>query len=109
MLAVNTRLVPEADIPTTWEQLADPKWKGKIAYAGADRSGSALIQLLQILHNFGEERGWQLFERMVEAADKTGTAATPETVRALGEESLFGDAITLGAKIFNCSGVIAAN
>lgn len=37
---------------------------------------------------------------MVEAADKTGTAATPETVRALGEESLFGDAITLGAVSF---------
>ena len=41
-----------------------------------------------------------LFERMVEAADKTGTAAAPETVRRLGEESLFGDAITLGAVSF---------
>ncbi len=41
-----------------------------------------------------------LFERMVEAADATGTAAAPETVRALGEESLFGDAITLGAVSF---------
>jgi NADH-quinone oxidoreductase subunit F len=41
-----------------------------------------------------------LFERMVEAADKTGTAAAPETVRRLGEESLFGDAFTLGAVSF---------
>jgi NADH-quinone oxidoreductase subunit F len=41
-----------------------------------------------------------LFERMVDAADKAGTAATPETVRALGEESLFGDALTLGAVSF---------
>ena len=41
-----------------------------------------------------------LFERMVEAAETTGTAATPETVRRLGEESLFGDAITLGAVSF---------
>ena len=41
-----------------------------------------------------------LFERMVEAAEKTGTAATPTTVHALGEESLFGDAITLGAVSF---------
>ena len=41
-----------------------------------------------------------LFERMVEAAEKSGTAASPETVRHLGEESLFGDAFTLGAVSF---------
>ena len=41
-----------------------------------------------------------LFERMVEAADKAGTAATPEVVHRMGEESLFGDAITLGAVSF---------
>lgn len=38
-----------------------------------------------------------LFERMVEAAEATGTAESPEHVRALGRESLFGDAVTLGA------------
>ncbi len=41
-----------------------------------------------------------LFERMVTAADETGTAENPEFVRALGEESLFGDAVTLGAVSF---------
>jgi putative IMPACT (imprinted ancient) family translation regulator len=37
-----------------------------------------------------------LFERMVDAAEKTGTATDPAVVRQMGEESLFGDAITLG-------------
>src|SRR4029434_8179677 len=41
-----------------------------------------------------------LFERMVEAAEKTGTATDPAAVRQMGEESLFGDAITLGAVSF---------
>ncbi len=41
-----------------------------------------------------------LFERMVTAADTAGTAATPEVVRKMGEESLFGDAVTLGAVSF---------
>src|SRR5215475_1258883 len=41
-----------------------------------------------------------LFERMVEAAETTGTAESDETVRRIGEESLFGDAITLGAVSF---------
>jgi len=41
-----------------------------------------------------------LFERMVAAAEKEGTAATPEIVHRLGEESLFGDGVTLGAVSF---------
>lgn len=37
---------------------------------------------------------------MVEAAEETGTAARAGSVRALGESSLFGDAVTLGAVSF---------
>ena len=50
--------------------------------------------------SFRKSADKNLFERMVEAAEKSGTAAAPETVRTLGEESLFGDAITLGAVSF---------
>jgi iron(III) transport system substrate-binding protein len=57
VLAVNTKLVPEAEIPSTWAELANPKWKGKIAFAGADKSSSALTQMLQIVHNEGEPKG----------------------------------------------------
>ena len=59
-----------------------------------------------------------LFERMVDAANRKGTAESTETVRPLGAESLFGDAVTLGAvsaydflkkenadkKVFICNG-----
>ncbi len=41
-----------------------------------------------------------VFERMVDAADKAGTAEKNEFVRGLGTDSLFGDAITLGAVSF---------
>ncbi|MSU37190.1 MAG: formate dehydrogenase [Pedosphaera sp.] len=41
-----------------------------------------------------------LFERMVEAAETAGAASARETVHRLGEASLFGDAITLGAVSF---------
>jgi NADH-quinone oxidoreductase subunit F len=40
------------------------------------------------------------FERMVDAAAATGTAAGHETIRALSEELLVGEAITLGAVSF---------
>lgn len=88
VLMVNTKLVPEAEIPTSWAELAHPKWKGKIAYAGADRSGSALIQLLQILHNFGEAEGWKLFERMVENFVITGSSGAVPRGVAQGEYAL---------------------
>ncbi len=41
-----------------------------------------------------------LFERMVNAAGQTGSAETPAIVRPMGEDSLFGDAVTLGAVSF---------
>ena len=50
--------------------------------------------------SFRKSADKNLFERMVEAAGETGSAAAPETVRRLGEESLFGDAVTLGAVSF---------
>lgn len=41
-----------------------------------------------------------IFERVVDAAEKAGTAESADFVRGLGEESLFGDAVTLGAVSF---------
>jgi iron(III) transport system substrate-binding protein len=88
VVAVNTRLVPEAEIPTTWAALADPKWKGKIAFAGADRSGSALQQLMQVIYNFGEEEGWRLFERMLENFVITGSSGAVPRGVAQGEYAI---------------------
>jgi iron(III) transport system substrate-binding protein len=81
-------LVPEAEIPQTWAELADPKWKGKIAFAGADRSGSALQQMLQIVFNFGDDEGWRLFERMVENFVITGSSGSVPRGVAQGEYAI---------------------
>jgi iron(III) transport system substrate-binding protein len=88
VLAVNTRLVPENETPSTWAELADPKWKGRIAFAGADRSGSALQQMLQIVFNFGDDEGWRLFERMVENFVITGSSGAVPRGVAQGEYAI---------------------
>ena len=49
VLMQNSRMVPDADMPKTLADLADPKWKGKIASARADNSGSAFQQLMTVL------------------------------------------------------------
>lgn len=69
VLMVNTDLVAPEDVPTTWQDLADPSWEGKIVYAGADVSGSSFTQLMTILFAYGEEEGWELVEQIMHNAD----------------------------------------
>ena len=88
VIAVNTKLVPEAEVPTQWKDLADPKWKGKVAFAGSDKSGSAFVQMLQILHNEGEAAGWALFGRMMENFVITGSSTAVIRGAAQGEYAM---------------------
>ena len=56
MQAYNTNLVKKADLPKTFADLLDPKWKGKIALEADDSDWfAALVGAL------GEEKGLKLF------------------------------------------------
>jgi iron(III) transport system substrate-binding protein len=59
---VNTnKLKPEA-YPKTWLDLASPSLEGQISSAGADKSGSAYIQLATFLTIYGDtEEGWKKY------------------------------------------------
>ncbi|WP_188311960.1 extracellular solute-binding protein [Salinarimonas soli] len=57
VLLQNTRMVPDAEMPKTLTDLAAAKWKGKIASARADNSGSAFQQMMTVLTVFGDQ-GW---------------------------------------------------
>ena len=63
VLAVNTDLQPLDGAPKTWAELADPKWKGQIASARADGSGSAMQQLTTVLTVFGDT-GWDEYKKI---------------------------------------------
>ena len=54
--------------------------------------------LSQLSFRQGVEKN--LFERMVDSASASGTAADSSVVHRMGEDSLFGDAVTLGAVSF---------
>ena len=45
MIAYNPKLVSESEAPQSWEDLADPKWKGKVAMASPDYAGSAFMTM----------------------------------------------------------------
>ncbi len=60
--AYNTKMVKKEDLPKTWEDLRDPKWKGKLGIEQEDSDW-----LAGILGELGEERGTQVFKEIVAA------------------------------------------
>jgi iron(III) transport system substrate-binding protein len=65
VLIVNTNMVPANLTPKTWKDLADPRLKGEISSARADKSGSSYMQLATVLNVYGEQQGWALYEKIL--------------------------------------------
>lgn len=63
IIMYNKKLVPDAEAPMTWKAVLDPKWKGKVAYADATKSGSSYSLLVTWLTVFGKnDAGWKFVE-----------------------------------------------
>ena len=65
-VGVNTKLLTPAQYPRTWQDLANPALKGKISMARVDKSGSSFIQLATVLQLYGEDKGWDLYKRIMD-------------------------------------------
>jgi len=55
VIMYNKDLISPSDVPTTWEDLFNPKWQGKIAMGNPETSGSSYAQFYGILDLYG----WQ--------------------------------------------------
>jgi iron(III) transport system substrate-binding protein len=56
----NTKQIPADAGPTSWEDLLDPKWKGKIAFTDPANSGSAFSTLTMLAELWGGgDKGWE--------------------------------------------------
>ena len=60
--AYNTKLVKKEELPKTWEDLLDPKWKGKLGIEQEDSDW-----LAGVFGEIGEAKGRQLFKDIVAA------------------------------------------
>jgi iron(III) transport system substrate-binding protein len=58
--AYNTRLVKKDDLPKKFEDLVDPKWKGKLGIEAADSDWFSAV-----VSDMGEEKGLKLFREII--------------------------------------------
>lgn len=63
---VNRNLLTPAQYPKTWVDLGNPIYKGKISAGRPDKSGSAYIQLALILQIYGEDKGWEIYKKILD-------------------------------------------
>jgi iron(III) transport system substrate-binding protein len=77
VIAYNTQLVAPADVPTTWEELLDPKWQGKMAVEVSD-----VELLVDMAAAWGEEKTYAFWEGIA-AQDPTIVEGHTELADAL--------------------------
>ena len=83
----NTDLVKPEDAPKTWDDLLDPKWKGKLQMPNPAASGTATLTVLSQLMERGEEPGWEYFKKLVDQM-----SAMPDSGSAPGKAVAKGEA-----------------
>ncbi len=62
-ILINTRLVKDQDVPTSWNDLNDPKWKGKILSDDMRPLGSGNTMFAILQNNMGDDFNARLAEQ----------------------------------------------
>lgn len=84
VILYNKDLVDEAEAPKTWEDLADPKWKGKVRFANPESSSSSYAALVNWLL-IGD---WDLVERLAANMVIDDSSSAPFTAVGQGEAEI---------------------
>jgi iron(III) transport system substrate-binding protein len=62
----NTKSIPDADGPRSWEDLLAPKWKGNVAFTDPANSGSAYSNITMLVDLWGGgNAGWDKTSKLI--------------------------------------------
>lgn len=66
VLCVNTERAAKLglDVPTSWADLTDPKFKGEVVMPNPASSGTGYIQVSSLLQMKGEDAGWTFLDQL---------------------------------------------
>lgn len=86
VLIYNTKLVADDQVPVSLQEVLDPKWRGKLAFADPKASGSAFIALSFLLEMDGRgTRDWDRVTRFLENLDGKLLAKSSEVYEGVAE------------------------
>lgn len=85
----NTDQVKKDEVPRTWDDLLDPRWKGKFQMPNPAASGTATLTVMSQMMEMGEEKGWQYFDKLVDQANAfPDSGLAPSQAVAKGEAEI---------------------
>jgi iron(III) transport system substrate-binding protein len=86
VLIYNPKLVKDEEAPKGWEDLTDPKWKGKIAHADPIKSGSSFTAVVNmILSKPNRDDGMDLIKRFVKNLDGKLISSSSGTFKGVSD------------------------
>ncbi len=87
-IAYNTNLVQPADAPSSFAELLDPKWTGRMVKGHPAYSGTIMTATFQLVREFG----WEYLERLSkQRVMQVQSSTDPPKKLALGERALMAD------------------
>ncbi|MEA2938116.1 MAG: iron(III) transport system substrate-binding protein, partial [Alphaproteobacteria bacterium] len=101
--AYNTNLVPRGTQPQTWQDLLDPKWKGKLAWAGHATTSGAPGFVGLVLAELGEDKGMAYLRQLA----RQNIVPLGGSARSVTDQAIAGE-YPIVLQIFNHQPVISA-
>ncbi len=90
-IAVNPDLLKKKNLPKpkSWADLTNPVYKGEIVMPDPATSGTAFIFVSAVMQIFGEEKGWEILEKIhANAGQYTKSGSAPAQSVAQGEYAI---------------------
>lgn len=88
---VNTEVLKKKNLPmpTSWQDLLNPVYKGQIVMPNAASSGTGYLQIVSLLQMKGEEKGWQYLKDLDKnIAQYIKSGSRPCKMAAAGEYAI---------------------